>query len=100
MTYDASFKIPADAKAVVITPTLVADRFVQLTPVYEEGPVMADKADIALKDRDVPVELYRHYAGLLDLSETMRPHGVKKEEPLDHLLDLENKTVCGKGETG
>ncbi|NGZ99887.1 MCE family protein [Nocardioides sp. W3-2-3] len=29
MEYDAAYKIPADAKAVIVTPTLVADRFVQ-----------------------------------------------------------------------
>ena len=38
MEYDAQYDVPADAKAVIVTPTLVADRFVQLTPVYEGGP--------------------------------------------------------------
>src|SRR5262249_2224168 len=46
MEYDADVDIPANAKAVVITPTLVADRFVQLTPVYTSGPRMKDGADI------------------------------------------------------
>ena len=32
MEYDADVDLPKDAKAVVVTPTLVADRFVQLTP--------------------------------------------------------------------
>ena len=32
----ATSTCPDDAKAVVVTPTLVADRFVQLTPVYTE----------------------------------------------------------------
>ena len=41
MEYDAEVKLPKDAKATVITPTLVADRFVQLTPVYTEGRKMA-----------------------------------------------------------
>ncbi|MGH3336056.1 MAG: MlaD family protein, partial [Nocardioides sp.] len=57
MEYDAEEQIPADAKAAVITPTLVADRFVQLTPAYTGGPVMQDGADIALPDSGVPVEL-------------------------------------------
>ena len=48
----------------IVTPTLVADRFVQLTPVYTEGPTMADGADIALPDTGVPVELDRIYASL------------------------------------
>ena len=37
MSYDAEVKIPADAKAVIIAPSIVGDRFVQLTPAYAEG---------------------------------------------------------------
>ena len=49
MEYDAKYKLPADAKAVIVTPTLVADRFVQLTPAYDgSGAAMADGADIPL----------------------------------------------------
>ena len=34
MSYDAEVKLPADAQAVIIAPSLVGDRFVQLTPAY------------------------------------------------------------------
>ena len=65
MEYDAKYDVPADAKAAIVTPTLVADRFVQLTPAYDEGDkVMADGADIPLPDTGVPVELDRIYASL------------------------------------
>ena len=37
MEYDAEVDVPEDAKAAIVTPTLVADRFVQLTPAYTEG---------------------------------------------------------------
>ena len=87
MEYDAEVKIPKDAKAVVVTPTLVADRFVQLTPVYTEGPVLTDDADIALPDSAVPVELDRIYASLRDLSEALGPNGVNKDGTLNHLLE-------------
>ena len=45
MTYDASVKVPADAAAVIVSPSIVGDRFVQLTPVYTGGDVLADEAD-------------------------------------------------------
>ncbi len=32
MEYDAEYDVPADAQAVIVTPTLTADRFIQLTP--------------------------------------------------------------------
>jgi phospholipid/cholesterol/gamma-HCH transport system substrate-binding protein len=34
MQYDSQYSVPADAKAAIITPTLTADRFVQLAPAY------------------------------------------------------------------
>ena len=101
MEYDAKYQVPADAKAVIVTPTLVADRFVQLTPAYDEGDrVMADGADIALPDTGVPVELDRIYASLRDLSEALGPNGVNKDGTLDHLLRAGAHALDGKGALG
>ena len=37
MEYDDEYKLPADAKAAIVTPTLTADRFVQIAPAYTGG---------------------------------------------------------------
>jgi len=95
--YDAAFDVPADAQAVIVTPTLVADRFVQLTPAYTEGEVMADGADIALPDTAVPVELDRIYAALRDLTQTLGPNGVNAQGTLDNLLEAGAKGLQGQG---
>lgn len=100
MEYDAEFKVPADAKAVIVTPTLVADRFVQLTPVYDGGKVIADGADIALPDTAVPVELDRIYASLQSLTRALGPNGVNADGTLDHLLDAGVKALDGQGARG
>jgi phospholipid/cholesterol/gamma-HCH transport system substrate-binding protein len=100
MEYDAEQKLPADAKAAVITPTLVADRFVQLTPAYTGGPVMEDDADIPLPDSGVPVELDRIYASLRDLSEALGPNGVNRDGTLDHLLQAGSRNLEGEGRLG
>jgi phospholipid/cholesterol/gamma-HCH transport system substrate-binding protein len=100
MQYDAQYKVPADAKAVIVTPTLVADRFVQLTPAYSQGHVMADGADIALPDTGVPVELDRIYASLRDLSEALGPNGVNKDGTLNHLLEASARSLDGEGRLG
>jgi phospholipid/cholesterol/gamma-HCH transport system substrate-binding protein len=101
MEYDAQYDVPADAKAVIVTPTLVADRFVQLTPAYRKGDaVMADDADIALPDTGVPVELDRIYASLRDLSEALGPNGVNEDGTLDHLLAAGSHALKGRGELG
>ncbi|MCW2795919.1 MCE family protein [Nocardioides sp.] len=100
MEYDAKYSLPADAKAVVVTPTLVADRFVQLTPAYTEGKVLADGAEIALPDTGVPVELDRIYASLRDLSEALGPNGVNKDGSLNHLLKAGAGALEGQGKLG
>lgn len=101
MEYDDQYQLPEGAKAVVVTPTLVADRFVQITPAYDgNGPVMADGADIPLPETAVPVELDRIYASLRDLSEALGPNGVNKDGTLDHLLQASAKALEGEGALG
>src|ERR1700712_3278282 len=34
MQYDGKYRIPADAQAAIIPPSLIADRYIQFTPVY------------------------------------------------------------------
>lgn len=48
--------MPADAKAVILSPSLVTSRAIQLTPAYTSGPAMADKTVIPLERTAVPVE--------------------------------------------
>lgn len=100
MEYDAKYQVPEDAKAVIVTPTLVADRFVQLTPAYTEGPAMADGADIPLPETAVPIELDRIYASLRDLSVALGPNGVNKDGTLDHLLAAGARNLRGEGALG
>lgn len=99
MTYDAEYTLPADARAVIITPTLVADRFVQVTPVYTGGAAMADGGDIPLDETGTPVELDRIYASLSDLSNALGPNGANRNGALDDLLSAGARTLDGRGAT-
>lgn len=98
--YDAKYDVPADAQAVIVTPTLVADRFVQLTPVFDGGQVMADDADIPLPKTAVPVELDRIYGSLQSLTRALGPNGVNADGTLDHLLEAGEKAFKGQGANG
>jgi phospholipid/cholesterol/gamma-HCH transport system substrate-binding protein len=101
MEYDAKYDVPADAKAAIVTPTLVADRFVQLTPAFEKGDkVMASGADIALPDTGVPVELDRIYSSLEDLTIALGPNGVNKDGTLDNTLSAAREAFEGNGALG
>lgn len=98
MTYDASYKLPADAKAAIMTPTLVADRFVQLGPAWTAGPELADGADIPLDDTGTPVELDRIYKSIADLSVALGPNGANKDGALASVLGAGADALRGEGE--
>lgn len=98
MTYDSEYKLPAGAKAAIITPTLVADRFVQITPAYTEGAVMEDGAEIPLASTGTPVELDRIYRSLADLSEALGPNGMNKDGALSSVLSSGANALRGQGE--
>jgi phospholipid/cholesterol/gamma-HCH transport system substrate-binding protein len=97
MTYDDQYKVPADAKAVVIAPSVVSDRYVQLTPVYEGGPALADDARIDLERTAVPVELDRIFSSLNDLNVALGPEGANKSGALSRLLAVGADNLDGEG---
>jgi phospholipid/cholesterol/gamma-HCH transport system substrate-binding protein len=100
MTYDDKYKLPADAKAAVVTPTLVADRYVQVFPAYAKGAVLPDHGDIPLTRTQTPIELDRMYKALDDLSTTLGPKPGEKGGALDNLLTAGAKALDGNGQLG
>jgi phospholipid/cholesterol/gamma-HCH transport system substrate-binding protein len=96
--YDDTYAVPADAKAVVVAPSVVSDRYVQLTPVYEKGPKLADGARIGLEQTAVPVELDRIFSSLNDLDVGLGPKGANKNGALSRLLAVGADNLDGQGE--
>ncbi len=98
MTYDDEFSVPEDAKAVVVAPSVVSDRYVQLTPVYDGGPRLADDARIPLRRTAVPVELDRIFSSLDDLNVALGPEGANSDGALSRLLAVGADNLDGQGE--
>ena len=97
MSYDAEVKIPADAKAAIIAPSIVGDRFVQLTPVYDGGDVLAD-GEVLEEDRTaVPLELDQIYASMDDLTVALGPTGANENGALTDLLESTAANFGGQG---
>jgi phospholipid/cholesterol/gamma-HCH transport system substrate-binding protein len=67
--------VPAEAKAVIVTPSVISGRFVQLTPAYTGGPQLADGAVIARDRTAVPVEWDDLKDQLTRLSKALAQHG-------------------------
>jgi phospholipid/cholesterol/gamma-HCH transport system substrate-binding protein len=98
MSYDAKYKVPADAEAVIITPAIVGDRFVQLTPVYTEGEVLPDGATLSTESTSTPLELDEIYQSIDDLTVALGPEGANEEGALTRLLDTTARNYAGQGE--
>ena len=97
MTYDASYKVPADAKALVVSPSIVSDRYVQLAPVWRSGPVLASRADFGITRTAVPVELDQIYSALDQLNRSLGPNGANKNGALSDLVATGAKNLQGNG---
>jgi phospholipid/cholesterol/gamma-HCH transport system substrate-binding protein len=90
-------QVPADAKAVIVAPSVVGDRFVQLTPAYTQGPVLKDGAVLDTSRTAVPLELDDVYGSLDKLVVALGPTGANKNGALSDLLAQTAKNFGGQG---
>jgi phospholipid/cholesterol/gamma-HCH transport system substrate-binding protein len=97
MHYDANVQIPQNAKAVIVSPSIVGDRFVQLTPAYTGGQVLADGATLTEQRTAVPLELDQIYSSLDDLTVALGPNGANSKGALTDLLDTTARNFGGQG---
>lgn len=86
MQVRSNLKIPADAGAIIMAPTVVADRFVELTPAYQGGPAMLAGAVIPLGRTAIPQSVDAVYKTLNDLANQLGPNGVNKTGVLTDLV--------------
>lgn len=97
MSYDGRYRLPADVKAVLVAPSVIADRFVQLTPGYVDGPVLASGAVIGIGDTRVPVELDESLRVTTDLATALGPDGANKNGALAAALKTMADVLDGTG---
>lgn len=102
MSYDGDFKVPADVKAAVIAPSIVGDRFVQLTPVYTSGAALANNARLGVDRTASPLELDEIFGSLNDLNIALGPQGANAPGEdgigaLTRLLDSTARNFGGQG---
>lgn len=89
--------LPADVGAVVVAPSLVSDRYVQLTPAYDSGPTLATGTVLPRERTATPVELDDLYSSLDKLSTALGPNGANKNGALSGVLDTAANTLKGNG---
>jgi phospholipid/cholesterol/gamma-HCH transport system substrate-binding protein len=96
--FDSKYKVPADVKAVILSPQLVTGRAIQLTPPYTGGPTMADGAVIPDDRTAVPVEWDDLRAQLERLTDLLKP-GPGGVSTLGALINTTADNLRGQGAT-
>ncbi|MGH7750327.1 MAG: MCE family protein, partial [Candidatus Dormibacteria bacterium] len=98
MTIDDSVDVPAGVSAVVISPSLVAGRSIQLTPAYTGGPRMADGGVIPVERTAVPLGVDDLTRAASDLATMLGPNGANRNGALSDALDVGAANLRGNGQ--
>ncbi len=99
MSVDSGVKLPADARAIIMSPNLVAARFIQLAPAYTSGPALPDGASIPLAKTAVPVEWDEVKESLTDLAKQLSPAAGQLQGPLGKAINQAADTFSGNGDS-
>ncbi len=97
LNYDSQYKVPANATASVLNPTVVASRVLQLDPPYTGGPALASGDNIPVERTRVPVEWDDIRNQLDKLVTELGPTPGQPKGPLGDLVDSLADNLNGKG---
>jgi len=98
MSIDGSAPVAADTTAVVIAPSVVADRYIQFTKPARGGPRLPNGATIPVQRTATPVELDQLYASLDTLTKALGPNGANANGALSDLLHTGAQNLNGNGQ--
>ncbi len=99
MSVSKDVKVPLDARAVIMSPNLVAARFIQLTPAYTGGAVLPDGGSIDLGRTAVPVEWDEVKEALSQLAAQLSPASGQMQGALGAAINQAADTLDGNGES-
>src|SRR6516225_590161 len=95
--YSNKYKVPADATASILNPSLVASRTIQLSPPYTDGPVLKDGAVIPVERTQVPVEWDQLRDSINGILRQLGPTPQQPEGPFGELVESAANNLAGKG---
>jgi virulence factor Mce-like protein len=82
---------------VIISPSLVSDRYVQLTGIYSSGPKLADGAVIPLTRTATSVEIDELTNSVIQFTKALGPNGANRHGALADLLNVGAANLHGNG---
>jgi phospholipid/cholesterol/gamma-HCH transport system substrate-binding protein len=96
-SYENKYKVPANATASILNPSLVASRTIQLAPPYTGGPTMEDDAVIPLDRTQVPVEYDELRDSINRILTDLGPTRDQPKGPIGDVVDSFADGLAGKG---
>ncbi|MBV8785999.1 MAG: MCE family protein [Mycobacterium sp.] len=96
---DKQYAVPADARAAILSPSLVTPRAIQLVPAYSGGPKLSPGASIPLSRTAVPVEWDDFRKQLEKLTEALQPTSPDGVNSLGEFINSAADNVRGQGDT-
>jgi virulence factor Mce-like protein len=99
MSVDRDVTIPAGADAVVIVPSVIADRYIQLTPAYTGGAALASGSVIPASRTATPVEVDQIYSAIAKLAGDLGPNGVNSHGAFSDVLNTGAANLKGNGQS-
>ncbi|MFE6926046.1 MCE family protein [Nocardia sp. NPDC057663] len=97
--FDADHPVAADTHAVIVAPTLVSGRYVQLTSKRSGDAELADGAVIPLERTAVPMEYDEVKRQVTDLASQLGPKDGSETGTLTRFTDATAKALQGNGAT-
>lgn len=97
MKVDRDVHIPADANALLVAQSLVAERFIQLTPAFTGGEELEEGGTIPVERTAVPVEWDGVKEQLMKLSTALSPAEDEETGPLGEFVDSADAMFEGNG---
>ncbi|KAB7758612.1 MCE family protein [Mycolicibacterium mucogenicum] len=99
LAIDHGVPIRADAKAIIMAQNLVAARYVQLAPAYDDaGPTMSDGAQIGIDRTAVPVEWDQVKDQLMRLATDLGPVSGSSATSLSRFIDSAATAMDSNGD--
>lgn len=99
MSLPAGTKVPANAEAYVMSPSVVSDQYIELTPPFRSGATMPDDGVIPLERTHSPVKWDKLVGSVNDLLVTFGPEGANRDGDIGRMLKRFATMVDGKGAT-
>ncbi|MFR9806824.1 MCE family protein [Pseudonocardia sp. RS010] len=87
-SWDAKYPVPANPTAAIVTPTLVATRYLQLAPAYKGGPQFDDGGVIPVEKTVSPLEYDDLKDQLQRVGKELGPDGVDADGALRRFVQV------------